>query len=259
MQGLLAVWNDCLPNFKDRYHVWYETDHIPERIAIEGFLTATRYESIDRGSRDKQVGTEFFTSYELTYPKVLASPDYQTLLMAPSEKTQEMMSAFRNMWRSVAQLEDQAGGYAGAWLFTIRLGDGQTFMTKDHLQQSKTTLCKLLSDQHFFRDTGACRWRSFETVRSEGHLKMSQQSEQDFSRPSPEQRFRGSSDCIPDWFCLIEFRRESSLKKTVEEFLPPYVGHTRKLCTLSVDKFIEIGRTEKRYLLPQSPLPQLGT
>lgn len=248
MKGLLAVWNDCLPEFKDRYHLWYETDHIPERIAIEGFLTATRYEAIR--PIDESLGREFFTSYELASLSALASPEYQALLMTPCKKTQEMMSVFRNMWRSVAKLERQSGCYAGSWLLTVRLGDGQTRTPEENLQQAKRALYEVLSDKNFFGDTEACRWRTFETVVA-NQSKQSKSPDRDFASPSPEQKFRVSRDLIPDFFCLIEFRRESSLNRTADKFFPLLVNDLKKLCAVSIDRFTEIGRTEKRFLISQ--------
>jgi hypothetical protein len=45
------------PDLVDEYHTWYNGTHLPEILAIEGFVSATRLEAID--------GTSFLALYEI--------------------------------------------------------------------------------------------------------------------------------------------------------------------------------------------------
>jgi hypothetical protein len=44
--GLLAVWMEPPPEHEDDFNRWYDDEHLPERMAIPGFLSARRYESL---------------------------------------------------------------------------------------------------------------------------------------------------------------------------------------------------------------------
>ena len=47
-KGLLLVISDPPAAFEEEFNAWYDTDHIPERLAIPGFETGTRFVSTDR-------------------------------------------------------------------------------------------------------------------------------------------------------------------------------------------------------------------
>ncbi|MEM9683825.1 MAG: hypothetical protein AAF942_11215 [Pseudomonadota bacterium] len=42
-KGLLLVTMEPATNDDDEFNAWYDTEHVPERAAITGFLSATRY------------------------------------------------------------------------------------------------------------------------------------------------------------------------------------------------------------------------
>lgn len=42
-RGLLLVMMECAANDDDEFNAWYDNEHIPERAAIPGFLSASRY------------------------------------------------------------------------------------------------------------------------------------------------------------------------------------------------------------------------
>src|SRR5690349_12049095 len=43
--GLLAVWSRVQPQDEDDLNRWYAAEHLPERLAVPGFLGARRYRS----------------------------------------------------------------------------------------------------------------------------------------------------------------------------------------------------------------------
>ena len=97
MPGILAIWNDREEAIAELYERWLVSEHIPERLAIPGFLEARRYEAT-------QGTPHFFTPYVVASPQVLASPEYLARVAAPSPLTREVMAGFRNMCRTVCAL-----------------------------------------------------------------------------------------------------------------------------------------------------------
>jgi len=67
--GLLFVINEPPAAMEEELNAWYDTDHIPERLAIEGFLSAERYVSADHDRR-------YLALYDLSEVGVLHRPAY---------------------------------------------------------------------------------------------------------------------------------------------------------------------------------------
>jgi hypothetical protein len=97
MPGILAIWNDREDAIAEVYERWLVSEHIPERLAVPGFLEARRYEAV-RGT------PRFFTPYWVASPQVLSSPEYLACLASPSPLTREVMAGFRNMRRTICTL-----------------------------------------------------------------------------------------------------------------------------------------------------------
>ena len=105
MQGILAIWNDLDDAFADIYERWIVSEHIPERLALPGFLEARRYESVQGSPR-------FFIPYVVASPEALASPEYLARLASPTPLTREAMKGFRNMVRTACSLVYRSPGRA---------------------------------------------------------------------------------------------------------------------------------------------------
>jgi len=67
--GLLHVELDYPLDAIEEFHDFYNTEHIPERLSIPGFVTAQRYAAIEGGPR-------WLALYELATPAVLKTPAY---------------------------------------------------------------------------------------------------------------------------------------------------------------------------------------
>lgn len=78
--------------WEDRFHTWYETEHIPVRLALDGFESAIRYRAIE-GS------PAYLAVYHLSDLAALDSPEYQRLKTAPSRQTREMLAAVHGFTR----------------------------------------------------------------------------------------------------------------------------------------------------------------
>lgn len=68
-QGLLFVISDVPSSFDEEFNAWYDTEHIGERLAVDGFLSAWRFVSAERPGR-------YLAQYELRDPDVLGRPAY---------------------------------------------------------------------------------------------------------------------------------------------------------------------------------------
>ncbi|MGH8617835.1 MAG: hypothetical protein ACREUW_09090 [Burkholderiales bacterium] len=86
------------------FNDWYETEHIPVRLALPGFSGATRYLGID-GERN------YLAIYEISDLKVLDTPEYQALKTRPSERTKRMLNTVQGFTRfTCVQTFEQGGG-----------------------------------------------------------------------------------------------------------------------------------------------------
>jgi hypothetical protein len=113
--GVIAIWQDLVPEFKDEYREWHNRQHIPERLGIPGFRRARRFIAVDGCP-------EFYTLYEADRVEDVSGKAYLDRLNAPTEWTQKIMPAFRNMARSVCCVAYSAGAGEGGFMLTGRFG-----------------------------------------------------------------------------------------------------------------------------------------
>jgi len=78
--GLLMVWADVPANKEDEFNRWYNEEHVPERLAVPGFLSGARYEAVKGGPKH-------LACYELESVAVLGSPAYKRVQANPTEWT----------------------------------------------------------------------------------------------------------------------------------------------------------------------------
>lgn len=122
-KGFLAVWCDVVPLHETEWNRWYSEQHVPERVAVPGFLTGRRYR--DAGS----VHHRYLAWYETEGLDVLDSPAYRARLDDPTEWTRKMMPSFRNFVRGAGSILTEAGVGTGGALLSVRIrrtgGDGE--------------------------------------------------------------------------------------------------------------------------------------
>lgn len=113
--GILALWNNCAPGHEADYEAWYQGEHLPERLAVPGFLRGRRYEALAGAPR-------YFTYYETTSPEVFVSEAYLKRVENPTPMTREIMSGvFIDMSRTVCRRAACHGDMRGAVAVTARL------------------------------------------------------------------------------------------------------------------------------------------
>jgi hypothetical protein len=78
--GLLMVWTDVPADQEEEFNRWYNQEHLAERLAIPGFLSAARYEATTGGPKH-------LAYYELESIEVLESEAYKYVQAHPTEWT----------------------------------------------------------------------------------------------------------------------------------------------------------------------------
>lgn len=112
-EGVIAIWQDLVPEFKQEYREWHNRQHIPERLGIPGFRRGRRFVAIEGNP-------EFYTLYEADKLEDVSGKAYLDRLNAPTEWTRKIMPAFRNMARSVCRVVYSEGVGEGGFMVTCR-------------------------------------------------------------------------------------------------------------------------------------------
>jgi hypothetical protein len=93
--GLLLFMTDIDPAREGEFNRWYEEEHLGERMAIPGFITARRFQAIEGSPK-------YLAIYDLESPDVLQSAPYRHVVgLGKSAWTRRMESLFVNSRRNV--------------------------------------------------------------------------------------------------------------------------------------------------------------
>jgi hypothetical protein len=92
--GLLLAITDIPAEIEADFNDWYDTEHVPERLAVPGFRSAQRYRAIEGGPAYQAL-------YDLDSAAVLDQPEYLKLRENVSERTQCITPRFQNLLRGV--------------------------------------------------------------------------------------------------------------------------------------------------------------
>jgi hypothetical protein len=112
--GILAIWNDVAPGAEAEFNHWHTREHVPERVAVPGFLRGRRYAAVS-GS------PAYFTLYETERPETLRSAAYLARLNDPTPWTRRALPLFRNTNRTACRVTASLGSGVGGALATLQL------------------------------------------------------------------------------------------------------------------------------------------
>ncbi len=87
-KGILIAAMDFSAAPEDEFHDWYDLEHIPERLAIPGFVNAQRWIAVDNPKVS-------LATYDLDEVGVLQSPPYQAIAGANSSPWTKRTARFR--------------------------------------------------------------------------------------------------------------------------------------------------------------------
>lgn len=111
-QAAVTMWCDVAPDMRAEFEDWHSHEHMPERLAIPGFLRGTRWSDAS--------GEQYFILYELDQLATLTGAAYLERLNNPTPWSRRMMPHHRNMVRSLCAVRASFGGGLPRALATIR-------------------------------------------------------------------------------------------------------------------------------------------
>ena len=146
--GLLLTMTETPPALEAEFNDWYDREHLPERLAIPGFLSARRWVAdLPPG------GGKYLATYELESAAVLESPAYLARFRdAPTPWTQRMLGSctvFRR-WACEQALPGNAKPDPAATALLMASGDTPT--------QEITPPGNVLTARHFVASSGVPRY-----------------------------------------------------------------------------------------------------
>ena len=112
-RGAVAIWHDIAPEGRDEFYAWHGLEHMPERLAIPGFLRGRRYVAVEGAP-------EFFNLYETDSTAVLTGAAYLARLNDPTPWTLATVKHFRGVARSLCEVVDSHGAGLGGLCATYR-------------------------------------------------------------------------------------------------------------------------------------------
>lgn len=74
---LLCVWWEPSPGTEDRFHAWYEEEHLPLLATVPGWLRSRRFELVEGG------GQRFLAMHDLADRSVFSHPAYRAATSSP--------------------------------------------------------------------------------------------------------------------------------------------------------------------------------
>jgi hypothetical protein len=104
---------DLAPEAEQEHDDWHTHEHLPERLAIPGFLRGSRWLAA-RGAPRTMV------LYEVRSLETLVSPAYLQRLNAPTPWTQKLMPSYRGMTRGLCAVVASLGAGLGRHALLIR-------------------------------------------------------------------------------------------------------------------------------------------
>ena len=157
-RGLLLTMTETPPEIEAEFNDWYDTEHLPERLAIPGFISALRWQA------DLPPGQgRYLATYELESAAVLESPAYLARFRdSPTPWTERMLGSctvFRR-WACEQLPPGNAAPDPAARALLLACGELPT--------QRMPPPEKALSARHFLASSGSPRYLGlYELAREE--------------------------------------------------------------------------------------------
>lgn len=92
-KGFLLVTMQPAPAFEEEFNAWYDSEHIPERLAVPGILTARRYVCADGHPK-------YLAMYDLESHAVMQSPGYVRVGYENASPWTKRVTSRVSPWRS---------------------------------------------------------------------------------------------------------------------------------------------------------------
>ena len=113
-KAAVAMWWDIAPDMKAEFEDWHTHEHMPERLAIPGFLRGTRWVAATGEP-------SYFVLNEVVDLETLTGGPYLERLNDPTPWSRKMMPHHLNMLRSLCQVRASFGRGVAQAAATLRL------------------------------------------------------------------------------------------------------------------------------------------
>jgi hypothetical protein len=207
--AVLAFFHDIVAGREVEFEEWFQHEHLPERIAIPGFVMGRRFEAVS-------VDRAYFHFYVVRSVEDLKSDAYIARVNEPTPLTRTVMSEItKNVFRTVCRRVYRRGAMRGAAAVTVRLA-GRSVEA-----ELRTAIEELVRDRAV-----ACGeiWQGVDPV--------------EFS-VSTEERLRGG-DCRLQTCLLLETLRVLEAEKIAlalpNDFHAADIGVYRFLCEIAASE-----------------------
>ena len=119
--GAIIIWNDIAAEGREDFYNWHLNEHIPERLAVPGFLSGSRYIALT-----PETTPEFLTLYVTQNPAIATSAPYLERLNAPTPWTKRATTHFRNTSRALTRMLFSQGAGGGGVVGVLRFDGSET-------------------------------------------------------------------------------------------------------------------------------------
>ena len=155
-RAAVAMWWDVAPEMRAEWEDWHTHEHMPERLAIPGFLRGSRWVS----------GDSYFVLYEVDRFATLTGGPYLERLNNPTPWSRKMMPHHRNMVRSLCAVRAGWGGGLPNALATVRFSPTSRLpelprshgLTGAHLLESQPTAGPQTAEQEIRGGDATADW-----------------------------------------------------------------------------------------------------
>lgn len=177
--GLLLVMNDIPADLEDDFNHWYHEEHLSERLALPGFISARRYRAV--GGQPA-----YMVVYKCDTIGTLTSPSYRYVLDNPTDLTRKILPKLQNVVRAACRETWSSGDAIGgsAIIVQCKAKEGRESEARDFIKNSFAPRLKqsgcMVSMSLWESDAGATAASNSDTAR------------------------RTSPDHYADWVLLIE-------------------------------------------------------
>jgi hypothetical protein len=139
LPAILAFFHNIAPGREAEFEEWFQREHLPERIAIPGFLIGRRYEAISAHPR-------YFHFYVTQSVEVLKSAVYLGRVNDPTPMTRTVMSEItKDVNRTICRRTFRLGAMRGSCVVTVRFGqrpaETELEATIETLMRDKAVAC----------------------------------------------------------------------------------------------------------------------
>lgn len=108
MPGILFAHMEPPVELEEEFNRWYDTEHVPSRLSVPGFLAAHRYRELRRN------GPSYAVVYELEDVAVVDSAEYKDMQARTAPRTDAIIAQLHRFYRVIADEWSVAGDPLGS-------------------------------------------------------------------------------------------------------------------------------------------------